>query len=185
MLFVALCTLDLRPRVAAKWSNCEPIRALRTGNIVFHAKKASLVQNVHNSVSCTESPWTCAERLILHHSAAFYSPYITDRKKTKNRTRPTKIRISVSKLYRKFRIMNKKGRLYDTPVQLVQNVHRFASCAIDCDVILLGRKAKNMVKSTVSVLFESLCTKDIQPRWTSPCKQSQALSTNNELFMNR
>ena len=46
------------------------------------------------------------------------------------RTRPTKIRISVSQLYQKLRGMHMKGRFHDTPVQLVKNVHRYASCTI-------------------------------------------------------
>ena len=47
-------------------------------------------------------------------------------------------------------------------------------------------KAKNIVKSTVSVFFASLCTKTFEPTWASPwnnCRQSHALSTNNEVSM--
>ena len=62
--------------------------------------------------------------------------------------------------------MDKKGRFLDTPVQLVQKMHRFTSCAIG-QVMLhssalcpYSTKAKDMVKSTVSVLFASLCTED-------------------------
>ena len=46
------------------------------------------------------------------------------------RTRPTKIRISVSKVHSNLRIMDKKGRFYDTPKEIVQNMHRFASGSI-------------------------------------------------------
>ena len=65
------------------------------------------------------------------------------------RTRKTKIRISASQLYPKLRNMHKKGRFHDTPVQLVQNVHRFASSAIGRRVILLhtARKRKTWWKA--------------------------------------
>ena len=65
-------------------------------------------------------------------------------------------------------------------MQLVQNVHRFASCAIG--QVMLHSSAKNMVKSTVSLLFVSLCTNDLEPRWAGPWSNSKprhALSTNN------
>ena len=104
------------------------------------------------------------------------------------RTRPTKICMCVSQLYPKLRITHKKFCFHATPVQLVQNVHRFASCAIR-QVILhsstfcpWSTKAKDMLKSTVSALFASLCTKDLDPRWGAPwsnCDQSHTLSTNN------
>ena len=45
-------------------------------------------------------------------------------------------------------------------------------------------KAKNMVKSTVSVLFAFHCTNYLEPRWVaaiSNCKQSHALSINNKV----
>ena len=70
--------------------------------------------------------------------------------------------------------MDKKGRFHETPVQLVQNVHRLDSCPIG-QVVLhssafcpYSTKAKNMVKSMVSVIFASLCTKDLELRWASP-----------------
>ena len=47
-----------------------------------------------------------------------------------------------------------------------------------------GQKRKTC---TFSVLFASLCTKDLEPRWPAPwsnSKQSHALSTNNEVTMN-
>ena len=50
------------------------------------------------------------------------------------RTRPTKIRMSVSQLYPKLRNMH----VSMTPVQLVQNVHRFTLCGIGRHVTLLG-----------------------------------------------
>ena len=80
------------------------------------------------------------------------------------RTRPTKFRISVSQMSPKLRIMDKKGRFHDTPVQLVLNVYRFTSCRIGQFMLHsalcpYSTKAKNMVKSTVSVLFASLCKK--------------------------
>ena len=88
--------------------------------------------------------------------------------------RPTKIRMFANQLYPKLRIMHKKRRFHDTPVQLVMNVHRFASCATG-QVMLrssalcpYSTKAKDMVKSTVSLLFASLCTKELEPRWAAP-----------------
>ena len=92
----------------------------------------------------------------------FWSPYIPDRKENEKhhihdvfsvlfvpmcRTRPTKIRMPVSQLYLKLRIMHKKGRFHDTPLQ-IKHVHRIASCAIDIHVKLhpWRTKAKNKVK---------------------------------------
>ena len=48
------------------------------------------------------------------------------------------IHVSISQLYTKLRSIHKKGRFHDTPEQLVQNVHRFASCALGHHVTLLG-----------------------------------------------
>ena len=77
-------------------------------------------------------------------------------------------------MYPKLSIMDKKGCFHDVPVQLFQNLHRFASCAIG-QVILhssalcpYSTKAKNIAKSTVSELFASLCTKDLKPRGSAP-----------------
>ena len=69
-------------------------------------------------------------------------------------TRPTKMRISVSQLYPKLRSIHKKGRFHDTPVQLVQNVHRFDSCAIgqvmlhSSALCAFSTEAKTMAKNT-------------------------------------
>ena len=89
------------------------------------------------------------------------------------RTRPTNSRISVSELYPKIRFRDKMGRFLETLVQLVQYVHLFTACAIGRHVKLLGllafsREAKNMVKNTVSVLFESQCTKDMEQGRAAP-----------------
>ena len=91
------------------------------------------------------------------------------------RTRPTKIRISLSQLYRKLRSIHKKVSFHDTQVQLIQNVHQFASCAVG--QIMLHSSvlcpssaiAKNMVKSMVSVLFKGLCSLDLKPRMSRMC----------------
>ena len=88
-------------------------------------------------------------------------------------------------------IMHKKWVFHDTPLEFVQIVYRFASCAIGRHVTLLvvmpmQHKSENMVKSTVSVLFASFCTKELEPRWAakwSNCMQSHALSINNEISM--
>ena len=80
---------------------------------------------------------TFAQWFQLHYSLAFCSPCIPFRKKTKNtkyhissvisvpvcRTRPTKIRITVSQ----DQCYAVSTSFHDTPVQLVQIVHRFAS----------------------------------------------------------
>ena len=117
-------------------------------NFMHYAQEAKFC--CHKSLTCPEYAQlnlvycsvreTCAERFLLHYSVAFFSPYISRRKKTKNifsvksvpvcRSRPTKICISVCQLYPKLRIMVKKGRFHHTLVQLVQTVHRSASCAI-------------------------------------------------------
>ena len=75
--------------------------------------------------------------------------------------------MSVNQLYRKLRVIYKKGRFHGTPVQLVQNVHRITSCTIG-QVGKYSTKAKNMVKSTVSASFASLYTKEIEKRWAAP-----------------
>ena len=60
---------------------------------------------------------------------------------------------------------------------------RFVSSHVYSALCPYSTKAKNMVKSTVSLLFASLCSKDFEPRgaaaWSN-CEQSQTLSTNNE-----
>ena len=71
------------------------------------------------------------------------------------RTRATKIRISVSQLYPKLPIMDRKGRFHDTPcapTRLVRYRPRHVKLLGPC-----SKKAKNMVRSTVLVLFASLC----------------------------
>ena len=102
-------------------------------------------------VSCSVHE-TCEDRFLQHYSVAFSSPCIPVW-----RTRSTKNRIFGSQLYQKLRIIYKKGRFHDERVQLFQNVYRFTSCAIG-QVILhasvscsYSKKARNMVKSTVSV----------------------------------
>ena len=127
VLLKDLCTLDVKPRRAAKWWDCAEIHALCT-KYCFPDTKVWIAQNIHNSVSCT--------LVSIKHSLRG--------KKKKNpkcdffsllsvpvcRTRPTKIRISVSKVHSNLRIMDKKGRFYDTPKEIVQNMHRFASGSI-------------------------------------------------------
>ena len=160
------------------------------------------VQNVHKSVSCTVVSIT---RVRRGSSCTIVSPFVhhmslVERKEKYPkydilsvlfvhvcRTCPTKIRISESQLYPKY---PKEWRFRDTSMQFVQNVHRFASCAIG-QVKLhssawrpCSTKTKNTVKSTISVLFASLCTKDLEPRWAakwSNCEQSHTLSSSNEV----
>ena len=76
--------------------------------------------------------------------------------------------------------MHKKWCFHDTPVLLVQNMHQFYSWARGRHVSLLGlypysKKAKKMVKSTVSLIYASFGTKNLEQRWSAPwskCKQS-------------
>ena len=51
VLFKALCTLDLKPSGAARWSNYAQNRTLCTKNC-FPVTDVWIVQNVHNSVVC-------------------------------------------------------------------------------------------------------------------------------------
>ena len=141
MLFKGLCSLDLKPRGAANWSNCDQIHALRTNN---WQKSLNCPECAQLSLVYCSVYETCVERFLLHYSVALCSPYTPGRKKTKNTlnmtfsvyfpylvlTSPSKICMCVSQLYPKLRIMHKKGHFHDPPVQLVQTLHRFASCAI-------------------------------------------------------
>ena len=108
------------------------------------------------------------------------------------RTRPTKICIYVSQLYPKLRIMDKKGRFHDTsaicqewaPIRLLP--YRPSHVTLVIFMSMHNERKKNMVKSTVSVLFAYLCTKDLETRWAAPwsnCKHSHALSANSEASM--
>ena len=100
--------------------------------------KVWMVQNVHKSVSCTvvfmkrvQSGSSCtivwhfvhhiiwAERKIKTHP--WHYDIFSVLSVRVCRTRPTKIHMPVVQLH-------KKWRFHDTPVQLVQNVHWFASC---------------------------------------------------------
>ena len=117
---------------------------------------------------------TRAQRFFLHYCVTIvFTVYPWQKEKEKYpiydifsvlslhvcRISPTKICISVSQLYQKLFIMYKKGRFHDTPVELVHNVHRFASCSIGRHVTLLSpysTKAKTMMKSMVSGLYVSL-----------------------------
>ena len=111
VLFKALCTLDLKPN-----------SYIMHKKINFPDTKAWFVQNVHNSVHKT---WW--ERFLLHYIFSFCSPYTSGRKQNKKhkkcdifsvisvplcRTRPSKIRISISELYAKLQAMEKKGRVH-------------------------------------------------------------------------
>ena len=111
----------------------------------FPDTNAGLANNMHNLVSCTvvsmkhvESSLSCTAMLPFVHHISWQKEILKHLRYDifsvlsvlVCTTRPTKIRISVSQLYPKFRIMDKKGRFHDTPVQRVQNEHRFASGAI-------------------------------------------------------
>ena len=143
VLSKGLCTLDLKPKMAAKWSNWAQIHALCTK--IWHKRmnysECAQLSLVYNSVH-----ETCAKRFLLHHSVAFWSPYTHGRRTQRKNIdmtfsvyfpHPTKIGMSVSQLYPKLRIMLKKWHFHDTPVQLVQNVHRLPSCVIGRHVTLL------------------------------------------------
>ena len=103
------------------------------------------------------------------------------------RTRPSKICMCVGQLYPKLCIMHKKWGFHDTQVQFVKNVHRFISGAIGRHVTLLDLvpiklESERHGESTVSKLFASLCTKDLEARWALPwsnCDKSHTQFTNN------
>ena len=119
VVFKALCTLYMKPLWTAKWSNCAKIHALCTGN------KALLTQKFDLSRMCTtQSRETCALTPALSCHLFF-----SGKKKTQNtakydifsvlsvpvwRSRPTKIRISVSQQHSKLRFKHEKGRFYET-----------------------------------------------------------------------
>ena len=101
------------------------------------------------------------------------------------RTRPKKDSHFPKPTVRELRSNHKKGRFHETPVKIVQNVHRFTSCAFGQVMVHFSSlcswstKAKNMTENTVSLLLASLCVKDLEPRWYAPwynCKRSHALS---------
>ena len=50
VLFKILCTMDLKPRGPPKWSNCAQIMHKK---LSFPDTKVWIVQNMHNSFSCT------------------------------------------------------------------------------------------------------------------------------------
>ena len=202
VVFKALCTLDLKPGVTAKWSNCAKIHALCWGNKFSWHKTLTCPECAQFSLVYFSVPGPCAEQLLLHYSVAFCSPYIFAKKKTQNtvkydvfsvlsvhvwRTRSTKIRFSVSQQYSMWRIMYKEGRFHDTTVLLVQNVHRFASYPLG-QVILhssayTAQKRKTWLKARF-LCYLRLCRKDLEPRRAAPwsnCRQSHALSTNDEV----
>ena len=203
VLFNGLGTLDLKLWRDAKWSNCVQIHALCTGNKVFRSQKFECPECAQLRFVCCSIHETYTERFFMHYSVAFCSPYKRGRKKIistlKNdiyvllsvpvcKTRPTKICMFANQLYPKLRIMHKKWHFHDTPVQLVQNVHRFSSCAIGHVMLhssalcthrtielplvqvlqysnslwIHVRKAKHTPKCTVSVLFKALCTLDLK-----------------------
>ena len=121
MVFKNMCTLDLKLGGAAKCSKCAKIRGLCTGNKVF-LTKIWLVQNVHNSISCTvvsmkhvqsSYSYTIASPFVHHTSLAEKKPntlihdLFSVLSVRVSRTRPTKICISVSQQYSKLRIVLK------------------------------------------------------------------------------
>ena len=127
-LFKPLCTLYLKPRGYAKWSKCVQIYAIQRKQFSWHKSLHCLECAQFSLVYCGVHG-TYAEQFLLQHSAVFCSPYIPSRMKTKKhpkyafftvlsvrmcRTCPTKIRMFVSQMYPKLRIMYKKWRLNDT-----------------------------------------------------------------------
>ena len=139
---------------------------------------------MHNSVLCTV---VFMKHVQSGSSCTIVSPFVHHlsfaEKKTKCdifsaisvavcRTRPTKIRISVSQLYPKLRNIHMKRYFRDTPGQLVQNVHRFAWCALgrlmldSSALCTYSTEAKTMLKNTAwnqdgllpNPTVNSLCT---------------------------
>ena len=90
--------------------------------------------------------------------------------------------------------MDKEGCFHDTsatfqecaPIRLVRYRHIHVTLLGLHNIYPYSTKAKNMGKITVLVLFACLCTKYLEPGYAatwSNCKQSHALSTNNEVCM--
>ena len=152
VFFKAPCTLDLNPSEPAKWSKSAQIYAVWTRNKDFLTEKFDLCRMCTSCVVYGSVHESCAEGFLLPYSVNFCWPYIPGSVNEKHpkyhifsaisvpvcRTRPTMIHVSISQLYTKLRSIHKKGRFHDTPVQLVQNVHRFASCALGHHVTILG-----------------------------------------------
>ena len=196
--------MDLKEGGDAKCSNCVQIH-------VMHRKQSFPKEKFELSRMCTtqsrvlQCPWNMCRlvpppllcRLLFtiypwqteiqkHHEYDIFSVLSVPMCKT----RPTKIRMPVSQLYTKLR---RRNDVSIKPVQLVQNVHRFASCAKG-QVMLhssalckWGTNEKGMVTSIDLVLFASLCTMDLETTCATMrenCDQSHTLSTNNWVSMN-
>ena len=181
-------------KLCVHWTwNQEGLLSDRTvPNFMHFAQKTDtkvwIIQNVHNSFSCTVVPMKhvqCGSACTIVSPFVHHIPLPKRNQKHPRyaifrvlsvpvcRARPTKIRMSESQLYPKLRRIHKKWRLHDTPVQLIQNVHRFDSCAIgqimlhSTALFPYSRKTRNMVKTKVSAVFASLCTKDLEQRWAA------------------
>ena len=165
-LFNALCTLDLKSTEDAEWSKCVHIHVMQRKES-FPDTKVWNVQNMHHLVSCTV--------VLMKHMQSVYScttvsPFFTIyhcRKKTKNKLNIT---FSVhfphlcAELVRTRFAYPKANSTQSyalcigndvsvTPVELIQNMQRFVSCAIgqvmlrSSALCLYSTKAKNMLKS--------------------------------------
>ena len=125
VLFASLCTKDLEPRYAApqSGSSCTVVSPF-----------------LHHIPLAERKPKTPK---IWDFSAVSILVYIS---------RSTKNPISVCQLYPKLRIMHKKLRFHNTPVQLVQNEQRFDSCVIFQDMLSsthIARKRKTWWKTRI------------------------------------
>ena len=197
--YLSLFTLYLKPSVAATSSNCAQIHAICTRNKVLLTQKIDL-SRMCTTQSRVHYSETCPELFLLHYSVAFC--FLTERKPKTSKIWPFQSTIRTS-------VQNSSNQDSHLRKPTVPKVMHFAqertfswhtsATRPECAPIHLLRyrpscytppnsmKAKNLVKSTVSVLFASLCTKDHEPTDAAPSsnwKQNHALSTNNEVSMN-
>ena len=133
VLFKALCTLHLKPRLPAKWSNCAQIYALCTGNKDFLTQMFELSRVCTTQSEVRSSPWNMCRAIPAAQWYHFLLTKYTWQKEIQKhpkyhifsvisvhvcRTRPTKVHISVSQLYPKLRSIHNKECFHDTPLQL-------------------------------------------------------------------
>ena len=162
----------LSDRTVCKFMLCK-------GNKVFLIKTLNCRECAPLSLVYCSVHEKCAEGLFLHYSVDFCSerkrkaPYMWHFQctfRTCLQYRATKVSIFVSQL---LRIMRMKRRFRDTsatcpefaPIRFV----RYRKDMLHSSAMwTYSTKAKNMVKSTVSLWFASLCTKDLETRWAGP-----------------
>ena len=164
VIFIAICTLDLKPRGAYVIELC-PNSCIMHRKQSFLDTKVWLVQNMLNTVSCTV---VSMKHVQSGCSCAIVSSFIHHISLAERKPQHPKYHVFIAILAPVWGTRpTKKGRFHDTPVQLVRNVRRFASCVMlhSSELCTYRTIAKNMVKITVSLLFASLCRKTWKQDW--------------------